>query len=51
MITTLISFIFGINAIVKCEYGYYIDIKTNYYKIYEPIEKISKNYFQFDCNE
>jgi len=51
MITTIISFIFGINAIVKSDYGYYIDVKSSYYEIYEPLEKITNNYLQFDCNE
>ena len=51
MITSLLSLLLGINAIVKCDYGYYIDVKTPVYAIYEPIEKITNNYIQIDSNE
>ena len=51
MITAILSLILDINAVVPCEYGYYIDVKSSVYEFYAPIEKISNNYIQIDCNE
>lgn len=51
MITTLLTLLLGINAIVPCDYGYYIDVKSDVYEIYAPLEIITHNYLQIDCNE
>ena len=51
MLTTLLYTILGIYAIVPCDYGYYVDVKGTHYELYAPIEKITNNYIQIDCNE
>lgn len=51
MLTILLSTILGINAWVKCDYGYYMDVKTTHYTFYAPLEKITNNYIQVDSNE
>ncbi len=51
MLTLILSAIFGINAIVPCTYGYYVDVKSSHYGFYAPIEKITDNYIQIDSNE
>lgn len=46
----LFSLLPGVNTIVECNTGYYVDVKPAYYATYEPIEKLTKNYIQIDCN-
>lgn len=41
----------GVTEITKCNYGYYVDVRTNKYKVLEPLEKITNNYLQIDSNE
>lgn len=48
---TILSLFLGINAIVSCDYGYYVDVKSGVYELYAPIEHITNNYIQIDCNE
>lgn len=41
----------GIQNIEECTYGYYLDVRTNRYKVFAPLEKLTDNFIQVDSNE